>query len=95
MIDYYFGTLTDARKENWNNGEENPYDVLEDYVEINYDFYYSYCFHDEIWIDWGSKAMRATGKELLEAMNEEEEANLKGITIYENEQYGIVEIEQC
>ena len=95
MIDCYFGTLTDARKENWNNGEDNPYDVLKEYVEIKDDFYYSYCFHDEIWIDWGSKARRATGKELLQAMNEKEGAYLKGFSIYENEQYGIVEIERC
>ena len=95
MVRKYFGTLTDKRKLNWNNGEDNPYDVLVEMVEVSSTFYYEKYFHDEIWIDWGSIAKRITGKELLSAMKASAHSknNLKGVIITENEEYGIIDIE--
>lgn len=96
MIEYFFGTLTEARKKNWNNGEQNPYDVVVENVRVSDRFYYKSFFHDEIWIDWGTTAKKITGKELLSAMAGNGIANekvLKGIVIKEDEEYGFVEME--
>ena len=97
MMTFFFGTLTDARKKKWNNGEDNPYDVVKENVSVGYNFFYQYCFRDEIWIDWESKAGRVTGRVLLDEMrkNGHKGRILKGIPIRENEEYGFVEMEEC
>ena len=28
VFSVYYGEISESRKENWDNGEENPYDVL-------------------------------------------------------------------
>ena len=94
MMIYYFGTLTDERKKQWNNGEQNPYNVVKENIKVSDSFYYQKCFKDEIWIDWGSRASRISGKELLEEMrkNGDNGNTLKRLVIKEDEEYGFVEI---
>ena len=96
----FYGELSDARKETWDNGEDNPYDVLAENKEIHGNDWISFLaiarklFIEEIQIDWGSFAWKGTKGDLLKLKKEwhaklEDEKKLK-----ENVEYGIVFIEE-
>ena len=70
MTTAYFGELSEQRKIKWDNGETNPYEVLQDAIEIsrkssNLISYGSKFFHDQIKIDWGSYAWRCSSNEII------------------------------
>ena len=60
----YYGEISESRKENWDNGEKNPYDVLVSNKKISGYDWMSFltiarkCLKDEIQIDWGSFAWK-------------------------------------
>lgn len=70
MCSAYFGELCEKRKENWNCGGENPYEILIFPITLDRkghkllslgDVY----FHDRINIDWGSFAWKCNSKEII------------------------------
>ena len=96
MINTYFGVLSDERKICWDNGDKNPYAVLKNEILVSDLFLndLSDCFHDEIWIDWGSNASRTTGKEILDKLKEKYDYT-SSRSIDPNEQYGLITIEEA
>ena len=73
----YFGKLSEERKKNWNNGDENPYAVLELPIELEgrgHDLwgYDGIFFSEKIQIDWGSFAWKCTQEEILRFLKETE-----------------------
>ncbi len=66
----YFGCLSEKRKIKWDNGETNPYEVLDTPIcltrkghEILYEA--AQYFSDKIAVDWGSLAWKCTPKEMV------------------------------
>lgn len=69
MCSAYFGRLSEKRKLEWDNGEDNPYDVLESSICLEgkgHDLLRagSEYFNDRIQIDWGSIAWKCTPEEI-------------------------------
>lgn len=69
MCSAYFGRLSEKRKLEWDNGEDNPYDVLESSISLvgkGHDLLRagSEYFKDRIQIDWGSFAWKCTPEEI-------------------------------
>lgn len=101
MYSVYYGELSEARKEKWNNGEDNPYDILVKNKKISgYDWikFLSIArqiLKEEIQIDWGSFAWKGSKDDILKLKKEwraklEDEKFLK-----EDIEYGVVFIEEC
>jgi len=95
----YYGELSQKRKDDWDNGEENPFSVLEKKRRIKCMDWVAFlgaarkCFYDEVQIDWGSFAWKAKKKDLLkikEAMCVEIEDENE---LEDNKEYGLVFIE--
>lgn len=96
----YYGEISAVRKAKWNNGEDNPYDVLECNKKISCTNWISFLaaarkyLKDEIQIDWGSYAWKGTKDDILKlckAINGEvqDSKNLKDCI-----EYGIIFIEE-
>lgn len=96
----YYGEISKTRKENWDNGETNPYAVLEWTKNISIYDWVAFLgtarkyFADEIQIDWGSFAWKAKMQDILNLKrdlyaNVEGEKELKADT-----EYGVVFIEE-
>ena len=69
MCSAYFGRLSEKRKLNWDNGDDNPYDVLESRICLEgkgHDLLHSGSdyFKDRTQIDWGSFAWKCTPEEI-------------------------------
>lgn len=69
MYDIFYGEISDDRQTKWDNGDDNPYNVLKKYNQIARvrDFlgWAKRNLTDEISIDWGSIAWKGIGKDLL------------------------------
>ena len=72
MYDIYYGELSEKRKENWDNGDDdNPFEVLKWRKEIRgidvISFFHNAKKHlrDEVKVDWGSFAWKGTREEIL------------------------------
>ena len=69
MCTAYFGILSDKRKDQWENSDHNPYEVLAFPISLDskaHDLLFegSHYFRDKIKIDWGSFAWKCTIEEL-------------------------------
>lgn len=69
MCSAYFGRLSEKRKLSWDNGDDNPCDVLESRICLEgkgHDLLHSGSdyFKDRIQIDWGSFAWKCTPEEI-------------------------------
>lgn len=97
MCSAYFGRLSEKRKIKWDNGDDNPYDVLESSICLEgkgHDLLHagSDYFKDRIQIDWGSFAWKCTSegicrflcdyKTSLLWLNESEEELIRKIKAY-------------
>ncbi len=100
VFSVYYGEISESRKENWDNGEENPYDVLiankkiSDYDWISFLSIARTYLKEEIQIDWGSYAWKGCKADILKLKREwhaklEDETSLK-----EDVEYGVVFIEE-
>ena len=100
MFRVYYGEIAESRKEKWDNGEENPYDVLAWNKKISGYDWMSFLatarkvLKDEIQIDWGSFAWKASKADILK-LKREWNATLEDQKILkENVEYGVVFIEE-
>lgn len=97
MCSAYFGRLSENRKLKWDNGEDNPYAVLESMICLEGKGHDVLCagsnyFKERIQIDWGSFAWKCTSEEIcrflcdykssLSWLVESEEELLKKIEAY-------------
>lgn len=96
----YYGEISESRKENWDNGKENPYDVLASNKKISgYDWMSFFAIarrylKDEIQIDWGSFAWKGCKSDILK-LKKDWHAKLEDETfLKEDVEYGVVFIEE-
>lgn len=96
----YYGEISESRKENWDNGEENPYDVLVSNKKISgYDWMSFFAIastylKEEIQIDWGSFAWKGCKSDILK-LKKDWHAKLEDETfLKEDVEYGVVFIEE-
>ena len=97
----YYGEISDERLQNWNNGDDDPFSVLKRNIDIRYgltwmDFipWAGKQFSDEIKIDWGSRAWKCTGKDILQAAEENGYIDFEEIDkVVPGAVYGVVFIE--
>lgn len=71
MCSAYFGELSEVRKVNWNNGEGNPYAVLESPICLERKGHEllklgNECFHDRIQIDCSSFGWKCNPEEVIQ-----------------------------
>lgn len=114
MCSTYFGVLSEKRKSNWDNGDDNPFDVLQSRICLDgkgHDVLRagSQYFNSKIQIDWGSFAWKCTPEEIcrflcdykttLSWMIKSEEELIEKVKAYitanQNEEYGVVFVEEC
>ncbi len=95
-----YGEISQSRKEKWDNGEENPYDVLQWSKEISARDWMEFLasgkkyLREEIQIDWGSFAWKATKNELLN-LCKVPGITVRGVNKLDSEiEYGVVFIEE-
>lgn len=70
MTTAYFGELSESRKCLWDNRENNPYEVLQEPIELtrkssNLLTDGKKYFTEQIQIDWGSFAWKSTAEAIL------------------------------
>lgn len=91
------GAIKPDKLEAWNE-KSNPYDVLDDWKNINQIDWVAFLraarslFTDEVQLDWGSYAYKAT-KEQLKQLTEEYKAKIEGFDELPDENLGVVFIE--
>ena len=95
-----YGEISESRKENWDNGEENPYDVLVANKKISGYDWMSFLasartyLKEEIQIDWGSYAWKGCKSDILK-LKKDWHAKLEDETFLEEDvEYGVVFIEE-
>lgn len=100
-----YGKICESWEQAWStqNMDDNPYDVLQNDHGIEFPIGSGwYGFHlwadehctDEIQIDWGSRAWKCTGKELLLLNKQHPGTVSEAESIDPNEIYGVVFIEE-
>lgn len=100
MFSVYYGELSETRKENWDNGEENPFDVLVSNKEIKgYDWLDFLAIarrllRDEIQVDWGSFAWKANKTDILKLKKEWDATIEDAKSLKAGVEYGVVFIEE-
>ena len=100
QFEVYYGEISDARKLNWDNGEENPYDVLKHNYTIKPAQNWMEFLHwaeknlsDEIQIDWGSYAWKCKGK-VIKRIRYISYGYIKDLeNVVDDQEYGVVFIE--
>ena len=91
------GTIKPEKLITWNDNDE-PFDILDnctDIERINWIEFLSAArklFTDEVQVDWGSFAFKAT-KEQLKKLTEEYKARIEGLADLPDENLGVVFIE--
>ena len=85
----FFGELCEARKASWNNGDKNPYAVLDSPIRLERKEYAllhegNAYFHDSIQIDWGSFAWKCTPEEIIKFLIDHK-SNLSWLTENDNQ----------
>lgn len=100
MYRIYYGELSEARKEKWDNEEDNPYAVLTWTKKISSNDWIGFLanarkyLREEIQIDWGSFAWKATGNELMN-LNNVRGICVEGVKKLDSYgEYGVVFIEE-
>lgn len=100
MYSVYYGEISKERKEKWDNGEENPYNVLMWRKQISgcsgqhFIYIARRLFKDEIQIDWGSFAWKAMKEDIFK-LKEEWNAEFDDEKILKEDiEYGVVFIEE-
>lgn len=71
----YFGELSEERKNDWKCEDDNPYNVLQNPVNLGrkaYDLWYSSkkYFEEQIQIDWASYAWKCTEAQIVSFFEE-------------------------
>lgn len=101
MYTIYYGELSESRKETWDTGEDNPYQVLQDTRKISANDWMGFLgvarkhLREEIQIDWGSFAWKATKNELIN-LCKVPGISARGVKSLEaDKEYGVVFIEEC
>ena len=102
MYSVYYGEISDARKENWDNGEENPYNVLNSNKKISpvgcswMDFLpiARRLLRDEIQVDWGSFAWKANKSDILKLRKECNVTLEDAEFLKSGVEYGVVFVEE-
>ena len=69
MCTAYFGEISKARNDNWNNGATAPYEVLQTFVPLEWVAhkvldYGSDYFSEKIKVDWGCFAWRCSAEQI-------------------------------
>ena len=78
MCSAYFGELCDKRKSKWDNGDTNPYEVLDKPISLDgkghdlLDAGNRY-FHEQVQIDWGSFAWKCSAEEIIRFLTDYKE----------------------
>ena len=91
------GTIKPDKLNTWNENEE-PFDILEDFKSIKEIDWISFLgaarklFTDEVQVDWGSFAFKAT-KAQLQQLAEKYGARIEGLCDLPDENLGVVFIE--
>ena len=101
MYTIFYGEISDDRQTKWNNGDDNPFDVLKKNNRIEggrswLDFlgWARKNLSDEIKIDWGSFAWKGTGNDIKRLITDEPYSISEGFDeIASDNIYGIVFIE--
>ena len=101
IVEVFFGEISDERKLNWDNGEEDPFNVLKKNYRVEWgdvqflsdgDVY----FHEQIQVDWGSYAWKCSKAEFVDYLKMRElkvSKELDWDSLPEDGQYGVVFIE--
>ncbi len=91
------GVIKPDKLETWKENSE-PFDILDDWKNINQINWIDFLgaarrlFTDEVQVDWGSFAFKAT-KEQLKQLTEEFKAKIEGLDELPDENIGVVFIE--
>lgn len=93
------GVIKPDKLKTWNENKE-PFDVLDDWKDINQINWIEFLsaakklFTEEVQIDWGSFAFKAT-KEQLRKLTKEYNAKIDGLENLPDENLGVVFIEMA
>lgn len=94
-----YGEISEKRKENWDNGDDNPFEVLEWRKEIQgidvISFFHNAKKHlrDQIKVDWGSFAWKGTREEILTFAQKWHGELEDESVLHDGVEYGVVFIE--
>ena len=99
MYEIFYGEISEKRKELWDNGDDNPFKILEWRKELRILDFISF-FHltkrylkDEIKIDWGSFAWKGSKEEILRLVREVHGELEDESVLQDGVEYGVVFIE--
>ncbi len=99
VYEIFYGEISEKRKEKWDNGDYNPFEVLEWRKELRILDFFSFFYwakrylKNEIKIDWGSFGWKGSREEILRLV-QEIHGELEDENVLEDGvEYGVVFIE--